>query len=369
MLGLNGYGSDESDTETAPAQVAPAKEDTVTKQAPTGKKRERGPVKIMLDLPAPSASNQSLQAEPLKKKPKLDFGARSGSKSGLAAMLPAPKKLGNVASANVPAAAPALALPSTAQPPVDHSSNDPATEDAQEDDSLQGPAFIPHTVKKKADLPAASAGSNPFFGSPAVSQNTKEMNSVSGSSSSKISISSAPSVKDAPKVNYYATLPPATPDNPYPGFHCLSSGQWVADKPDDWQEWAEQHGWASSQTATDDGAIGSAQEGLNAQRGFENADLGDMQEYDPSQDKPGAPKIPPRESKIVPLDAEAEEKKRQQLARFQGRGRGKNQLSNLLTDAVRRREELEERIAVAKQNKRAGGAKCESAFKEEALKL
>lgn len=65
-------------------------------------------------------------------------------------------------------------------------------------------------------------------------------------------------------------------------------------------------------------------------------------------------------SKAAYVDPKEEEEKKLKLARLQqgaGRARGKNQLSSLLSNAIGQREDLEERIALAKSNKRAGGKK------------
>lgn len=64
-------------------------------------------------------------------------------------------------------------------------------------------------------------------------------------------------------------------------------------------------------------------------------------------------------SKAAYVDPKEAEEKRLKLAKLQGAGRarGKNQLSSLLSNAISQREDLEERIALAKSNKRAGGAK------------
>ena len=314
MLSLGGYGSESDSEDKQPVEDVPKPAASEAKQS-MGKKKEKGPVKIMLDL---SAADSSLGQERPKKRVKLSD--LSGKKSGLAALLPPPKKVANVPTA-----------PSTTE-------------------TKSTLPLVPPSVSRAK--PSALPADQDFFALP-----TAESFTSTPTVNSSISISSAPSVKEAPKLNYYATLPTPTPDDPYPGFYCLPTGQWVAKEPEEWSEWASVHGFAQEAQSSAQ-ALGQFED---ADQDVQSADaINNMQSFDSrdanKQDKNKPPAIP---SKVVPLDAEAEEKKREQLAKFQGRARGKNQLSSLLSDAVRRRDELEERIAVARANKRAGGAKCE----------
>lgn len=81
----------------------------------------------------------------------------------------------------------------------------------------------------------------------------------------------------------------------------------------------------------------------------------EMQEAS-GENKSDGPAIPEKMVYTEETNEELEAKKRK-FKQMAGRARGKNQLSSLLSDAMERREELEERIAMAKANKKAGGAK------------
>lgn len=212
------YGSDSEDEEV---QSKPAEQ--VKSAAPSSKRKERGPVKLVMDLPSVKASQavSSAQQEdegPAKKRPKFDT---LKGKSGLAGMLPPPKK----STMSLP--------PPSASTSTQASSDSPAT--------ASPGLLLPPTVQRRA----AAAAKQP----PIPKQDSLDLFGLSSISSAPIAstskvasttFQSAPSVKEATKVNYYATLPPATPNDPYPGFHCLPSGQWAPNQPGDWAEWAEQ---------------------------------------------------------------------------------------------------------------------------------
>lgn len=137
-MALVDYGSD-SDDEPTPVASAPAP------AAPPPKKRAKGPVRILLDLPKPAASEA-----PPAKKPRFALG---GSVSGLAALLPPPKhesvavKL-EQALADVPSKTVAVAGASGAHVAVNAASV----------------GFVPHRVaksKKPAPVPLPEVD---FFG-------------------------------------------------------------------------------------------------------------------------------------------------------------------------------------------------------------
>ena len=107
------------------------------------------------------------------------------------------------------------------------------------------------------------------------------------------------------------------------------------------------HGWSTTAQV--------AEEEINAPKGFEAHKMTEMQEAS-GENKSDGPAIPEKMVYTEETNEELEAKKRK-FKQMAGRARGKNQLSSLLSDAMERREELEERIAMAKANKKAGGAK------------
>ena len=363
MLGLVDYPSSDEEDPVAVQPAAVSSKSTSTSTASSSslpsKKRERqGPVKIMLDLPpvksASSATSASTLAgvaeqEPAKKKPKFNLSGNGG----LAGLLPAPKRSAPVAST-----------------PTASTSASTSTLPGEEQAST---SLIPHKVagaKKPAAVLAATEPATDFFSlssAPAIPSAAAASTQQPKASTSKLpslsSVSSAPTLADPVKQNYYATLPPATPNDPYPGFHCLPSGQWAPNRPIEWQDWAEQNGWAAPATSTSSEPMTAETSTGAAPKGFEPHKLNSLTDAGAKQDKDGKeqPSVPAKMS-YVPEDEdgdpEAKERRLAELKKYQGKNaRGKNQLSSLLSRALQNREELEERIAASKANKRAGGAK------------
>jgi hypothetical protein len=314
------YGSD-SDSEAAPpAPVASASKSKLDLPPPKNANKKRA--KIMLDVPVPAATD-----EPPSKRPKMTPGA---GKSGLRAMLPPPKKSAGTAAA-----------PKVAETPAK---------------TQEEVAMIP--LKVQQQQARTSTPSTDLFG---IAASTSALPSLPKASSSRAGISSAPSVVEREKPNYYATLAPANPDDPYPGFHCLPSGQWAPNEPEEWEKWAALKGWSAQ--VEDPADLGEA-----LPKGFEGSKFNDMsaasQEASKAQLNTGAIPVP---SKIVPApdNLEDEDARQDQLRQSRAKARGKNQLSSLLADSMLRREELEERIAVARQNRKSGGARygaCRPSF-------
>jgi len=322
---LVSYGSSESETEPEPAKPAPSK-----------KRKEAGPKKILLDLPDPLHSTLPEEERPQKK---LKLTGSTG-KSGLAGLLPAPKKKAAKSQpANTDTATPVSStttlLPeTTVQPELDEKRT----------------SLIPQRVQKAGKAVPSLVEKQPldFF---SISTSSVPSSNAKTLTTTNTTASSAPTIQDKPKLNYYASLPPATPDNPYPGFRCLPSGQWEPNQPEEWAEWAAQNGY-SAQSSLDTTTFNG-----ETPKGFEASKFGQLQEGSFNQPTE-KPKIPAKMSYVPEEeDEEAAEKKRQQMAKFQGRARGKNQLSSLLTEAYSKRNELEERIALAKANRKAGGAR------------
>ena len=219
----------------------------------------------MLDLPPPSAKASSPAASqaaeedaPAAKRPK--FGSGGG---GLAGLLPAPKNTG------------ALRKPAPVRAPI---STNPVNGDDVEDPEriamrrnlladpnttssslLLPPSVVAHKGKGKAVAEPPSAAD--FFSLGAVGLEEASTRIPSASSSSAPRPSAAPTVREVARPNHYATLPSPSPAQPYPGFHCLPSGQWVPDQPDDWAAWSALHGW--DQTSSRDATAAVVPKGFN----------------------------------------------------------------------------------------------------------
>ncbi|KAL8280799.1 hypothetical protein RQP46_006803 [Phenoliferia psychrophenolica] len=397
MLGIS-YDSDDSDSEDTPQQPTPAAapvaapapaakasflslpppKSSLSLPAPSSsssstpappipskalpKKGKGGPVKILLDLP-PTSSSASSSAEPSnaeadgppRKKPKFSLGSGAGGgggMSGLASMLPAPKnesvavKLeralggqGSASSAPLASAAAGAAASGGAEASADEG-------------RTFSTGFVPHRVGKgKKPAPSKPGAAPPvvveapttdFFGLGTVTSSSHASTS-SLSSSKPLSISSAPIIAETPpppSASTYGDEP--TPDDPYPGFTQLPSGQWVA----------------KDQATYDLWVAAAAQDPTAAEKGFGEAEIA--------------------RTGIVDVDAarsrEAWEKRPQALARpgsealdkpvvkapvkLGGKGaRAKGQLSALLSEAVENRAELEERIAQSRNNRKSAGNK------------
>lgn len=295
------------------------------------KRNKPGPKRILLDLPKPSTS--STVDEPPAKRPKFTLGE---GKSGLAGLLPAPK-------------APTPATTSkTVSKPVSLPQRTEVEDDDEERKALKRLLDGAEEQKSTSMMPASlSKGKKPatqeapaaadFFGLGTPAAPSTSTSYASTSMSSAPAFSAAPTTKarapSPPRTNFYATLPAPTPANPYPGFHALPSGQWVADQPEEWVKWCEMNGMSTSgQALTPAGADVVDVAGVGTDAGGVEDD--------------GIP------SKVV-----GETKLPEKAVVMGGRGGKKHQLSSLLYAAHANREELEDKIAQAKANRKSGGQK------------
>lgn len=175
---------------------------------------------------------------------------------------------------------------------------------------------------------------------------------------SKPKFSAAPTTA-APSLssNYYATLPVASKDDPYPGFYQKGDGSWAAKRPEEWEIWAAAHGWGE-QAEADTSKKKEKEYSLPAD--FDQSALEDSVEIraaalrgkDGVDSRPS--KIPEEDRKKMEADkaaAAANQKK------FSHAARSRHQLSTLIASAKDNRAELEDRIAQMKANKRTGGSK------------
>lgn len=286
---LVSYGSDSNSDDGLAQPTAPLKATPPVPEASSSKpkglggldlpppkakasKKEKGPVKIQLTDVSSSNVDAAYQHndEPAKKRPKLGLGS-GGGKSGLVGMLPAPKKdtvKPSASGSSGPSAAPA-ALSTTQDAADPLPQEDPVTL-----------MMMPKAVKRKQPPAPTEEPAQDMFGLSSLGSSTSAatISSTSATPSSiRKTLSAAPTIAEKPRQNFYATLGPATPDNPYPGFHCIpETGQWEPDRPDEWSEWAALHGYAqSAQASSSSQAQGAAGQ---APRGFEGASQANMAE-------------------------------------------------------------------------------------------
>lgn len=166
------------------------------------------------------------------------------------------------------------------------------------------------------------------------------------------SISSAPSLSSAPTPKSQPTGAPTAAD-PYPGFTQLANGQWVAKDQATYDLWVSQVGL--------DGQGAPASE--EAPRGFEAHAISNA--VDLGEEARRRREAWEKRPDVLGLNGEkgkAEEEKKEfkipgQKKVAAGRARRTGQLSALLADAVDRRQELEEKIAQGKANRKAAGNK------------
>ncbi|GAA6064399.1 hypothetical protein JCM10212_007137 [Sporobolomyces blumeae] len=318
------------------------------------RKKEKGPVRIVLDKPSAEAlAEHERDGGPAKKKPRLELG-KGGGLSGLAAMLPKPK---NEVKAPPPPTSSSAPRAGTA-----NGSNEGAgigdlfgtTEPAQA--TKPSGMFVPPSVKGKGKgkdqvksalpPPALEEPAVDFFGIGSVAS-TARASSSSASTSSKPSISSAPTISSAPPTSDPANRNP-TADDPYPGFTQLPSGEWVAKDQKTYEMALE---WQARQQ----------QEALDeVPRGFDEKEIANQGGYmDVDEAKRAKEAWANRPSQV--LGKEDEYKKSAQVKgipkQATQQARRKGQLSSLIAEAHDNRAELEQRIAQARVNRRSAGNK------------
>ncbi|KAM0748743.1 hypothetical protein T439DRAFT_71963 [Meredithblackwellia eburnea MCA 4105] len=301
----------------------------------------------MLDLPPVGGSSSSsaaggkgkeVEEEPPRKKPKFSLGSGSGGGlSGLAAMLPAPKNESPAAKLEAALGAAGSGVGVSGAPPAGSISTGFVPHSLLKGKKLAAPAVVAPPAPTEPEVEAAPMVD--FFGLGAVTGGSSSTTSTSKAKS--ITISSAPTVVEKPpppKPSTYGDAP--TPDDPYPGFTQLPSGQWVAKDQATYDKWME--------------AMAAEQQAAAVPKGFDQAEMNRMGVVDVDASKareawekrPGqVPK--PGADKPVP----------KQQAKVGGRARSKHQLSALLSEAVQNRDELEERIAQGRINRKSAGNK------------
>ncbi|TCD68906.1 hypothetical protein EIP91_009456 [Steccherinum ochraceum] len=412
MLGIEGYGSDSdngSDAEVSVPQPTPKSASSLATKLPAPTKKSTfslpppsssaGPSSSGLALPAPKKRapkkisiglpellKDEVEEDRPAKKPRLEAGA---GRSGLLSMLPAPKN-----KAPIPAPTervlgggkgPGLVFKTAPTRKVTVED----AEDADEEDADSKPhiapagnslleevkeeksssvSFMPtHLRRGKANVstedrpttvkatPKAAAPAIDFFGlgsSSAPSSSRATSSTSAPLTPAPSAIPSLPIISSAPKVEEF-TPPEPTPKDAYPGYYQLPSGTWAAYDPvyykkyyDKWTKEYNDHVRALEKGIEKgfEGAEEAAQE-VNAAKEMERAKV-------EIQDK--------EEKKALTAGAgagAAAPKMNIKGAALGGRAKTRHQLSALLTDAYANREELEERIAQGRRNRKEAGNK------------
>ncbi|KAM5532049.1 hypothetical protein V8D89_014300 [Ganoderma adspersum] len=349
--------------------------------------------KIAIGLPGLSKdadeANSDDDERPATKKPRLESGAGS---SALLSMLPAPKN-----KAPIPAA-PERVLGGGRGPGLvfktapSHPSRMTAVEDVEEDEADGAPPadtldssysaileerkeeaeasplpFMPTSVRRgKANVSVEERHPVPVsrpIGTPASAVDffSLGLSSSSQASSSRSSVSTVPSVSSAPGLSSFTAAPTVkdfrppepTPDDPYPGYYMLPSGQWAAHDPAYYKKFYDK--WKKAY----DAHVRALEKGTI--KGFEGAeeqaeDVNALKEMEKAKQD-----IQEREERKALTTGSAEEtavpKMNIKGAALGGRARTRHQLSTLLTEAYQNREALEERIAQGRRNRKEAGNK------------
>ncbi|KXN86867.1 hypothetical protein AN958_09462 [Leucoagaricus sp. SymC.cos] len=408
MLGLDGYGSgseSESDKETqnvAKSQpvASPAPSASKSKfnlpppsastsssskiSLPPPKTTKRAPKKITIGLPIlskdESEEKDDLEPErPAAKRQKTGAGA-----SALLSMLPAPKQKAAV----VPqpervlggGKGPGLvfnnrpSVPSTQKSAVVEDGDGDGDEKDEEQAAHDSPAksassaassgasplpFLPPSLAKgKANIsledkpkkpPLPSVSSVPAVDFFSLGNSKKTTDTTSTLTSSSFSI---PTLSSAPSVSSFQP-PEPTPQDQYPGYYQLPSGQWAAYEPGYYepfrQKWQKEY----------DAYVRGLEKG--ALKGFEGYEEG-ASEVDAMKEMEKAKvEVKEREERKALSKGgtgPAEQPKMKfSASKLSGIARSRNQLSTLLKNAYENREALEEKIAEGRRNRKEAGNK------------
>ncbi|KAF9053715.1 hypothetical protein BDZ89DRAFT_1056284 [Hymenopellis radicata] len=341
MLGLGDYGSgSESDdddvqrkapTSSVKSQSLPKPSSRPTSGLPPNRTKK----KIAITLPSLKSakddkSDDDVQQPPAKKQ-RLESGA---GLSSLLSMLPAPKQKnpipaaparvlgggsGGWAGAQTLVAEPVAPEPSDAPIPF----LPPSLAKGRSNISLEDER------PRKAAVPSAA---------PAV-----DFFSLGSSSTSTSTSTSKPIASSSP-----------TPNDEYPGYYQLPSGQWAAHDPDYFTKFAKK--WQREY----DAHVRALEKG--AGKGFENLESSDVANVDAAQEMERAKKeIKEREDrKKISMGTDGEPAKPKMninASKLSGIARSRHQLSTLLKEAYENREALEDRIAEGRRNRKEAGNK------------
>ncbi|CAE7213604.1 unnamed protein product [Rhizoctonia solani] len=353
--GLTSYGSDsegeEETTQTTPkTTTAPLAKDAESKTngssapsiVPPPKKRRDGPVRITVEAPK-FDDDAGEEVERAQKKPRtLGTGTKGAGSSSLFSALPAPKN----ATPILPE--PKRVLGGGGGPALNFStaSTSGAQSTDQNKSSINGLFLPPAMAKAKAKAPAPAIESAPsvdFFslGSTNNAAPSVPAPDVTQSSSSSITLISAPEVKDFEP-------PVPTLFDPYPGYYQLPSGEWAMHNPAYYKKVIEQL------TSGPDLQTKNKSEA----REFGGTAREDMATFDPNEAlRQGQIAELEKRKAITTTPAGAPAVPRMNVQKATGLARSRHQLSTLLNEAYANREALEERIAQGKRNRKEAGSK------------
>ncbi|KAK4694283.1 hypothetical protein P7C70_g8762, partial [Phenoliferia sp. Uapishka_3] len=130
------------------------------------------------------------------------------------------------------------------------------------------------------------------------------------------------------------------PEDPYPGFVLLPTGQWVAKDLETYNLWVASTAGGAEKEEKGFGESEIARSGL--------VDVDAEKEREDWEKKVKA--VRPGSEDVAKVVAKPAPK-------LQGRAKGRHQLSALLAEAVENRAELEERIAQGRNNRKSAGNK------------
>jgi len=304
LLGLEDYGSD--DEEETPKVVPPKAAQPTTK---------RKPVKFTVDLPKPAEDDEAPRPA---KRPRTT----GNGKSVLLSMLPPPTKSTALPASNT----------STEVHTKSTGEGSSSLAASSQDSSI---SLIPPSVQKGSAPSAGTSLSEDFFSlAPSKGKAT--------SSSGRLII---PSISSAPTVTDYQPPEPTTEDE-YPGYYKLPSGTWAQYDPEYyrsfWQKKKEE--WE----ATYGGA---------AEKGFENAQE-EAKEISVVDQLNHGQKLREERKNLTRNATAGPQKPNMNMEAPKGsRARYRHQLTALLSEAYEKREELEEKIAQARRNRKDAGNK------------
>ncbi|KAI8448791.1 mitotic checkpoint regulator, MAD2B-interacting-domain-containing protein [Phakopsora pachyrhizi] len=336
---------------------------STNRNVPQRKTRRPTKARIILDLPPPSVTLGRLD-EPLKRK--LDDGDRSEAysfresqessslskklkllpfegqkRSGLAGILPPPKQIVSETKSDLSLSKLRTLAVSKTKPQVEPSRTETELVNLAKKTS-DSSRIIDNELLPTSDRSENNGAS--LFGFPLKSSHQSSNQSLSGSNSAKLTISSAPTVtEEAP--------PPPSVMDPYPGYWQRSNGVWV--------HYGDSSSTQSHNTSTN-GRSGTIPKDF-FERGGDSGKYSEIEEFNAAKVARDAwenkPKIIDPREEARKEQAEAAAAAGKASKQISARARGRHQLTSLLTEAQANRAELEDRISRGKFNRKAGGAK------------
>ncbi|EKM55616.1 uncharacterized protein PHACADRAFT_184398 [Phanerochaete carnosa HHB-10118-sp] len=366
--------------------------------------KKKAPKKITIGLPSlpnEPSNDDDVDERPPPKKPRLEAGVGS---STLLSMLPAPKNKNPVSQQpeRVLGAGRGPGLVFHTGSNRTKSTQSATVEDADEDESedvarnvapVSGglleeaedmpvaksekagpsiPFLPPHLRKGKANISTEDKPSLPKSAAAVSSAPAVDFFSLGSASSSSsptpvtrsatptpsasipfIPTPSLPSVSSAPKIDDFAP-PEPTPQDPYPGYYLLPSGQWAAYDPAYYKKFYDK--WKKEY----DAHVRALEKGV--EKGFEGIETEGAAEVNAFEEMEKAKhEIQEREEKkaLTKGGQHVQVAPRMNIkgAALSGRARSRHQLSTLLTEAYGNREALEEKIAQGRKNRKEAGNK------------